>query len=37
MATLLIERDVFAVDVSFTEDALSISLDDFRILSVPLA
>ena len=37
MTTLLIERDVFTVDVSFSEDALSVSLDDGRILSVPLA
>ncbi len=37
MTSLLIERDVFAVDVSFTEDAMSISLDDGRNLSVPLA
>lgn len=33
------EHDVFAVDVSFSEDAMSmsVSLDDGRILSVPLA
>ncbi len=37
MTTLVIERDVFAVDVSFSEDAMSISLDDGRTISVPLA
>jgi hypothetical protein len=37
MTAFLIERDVFAVDVYFSEDAMSVSLYDGRILSVPLA
>ncbi len=34
MTTLVIERDVFAVEVSFSEDAMRIALDDGRTISV---
>ena len=37
MSTLVTERDVFAESVSFSEDALTVRLDDGRSLSVPLA
>ena len=37
MSTLVTERDVFAESVSFSEDALTVRLDDGRTLSVPLA
>jgi hypothetical protein len=37
MTTLVLERDVFAGEVFFSEDAMSISLDDGRTISVPLA
>ena len=37
MTTLVIERDVFAMEVSFSEDAMRIALDDGRTISVPLA
>lgn len=37
MSTLETERDVFAESVSFSEDALTVRLDDGRSLSVPLA
>ena len=37
MTTLVIERNVFAVAVSFSEDAVSIFLDDGRTISIPLA
>lgn len=36
MTTLVIERDVFAQSVRFTEDSLIVHLDDGRSLSVPL-
>lgn len=37
MTTLVVERDVFAVSVHFSEDSLTVRLDDGRALSVPLA
>jgi hypothetical protein len=37
MSTLVTERDVFAVSVHFSEDSLTVRLDDGRALSVPLA
>ncbi|MGA2033762.1 MAG: DUF2442 domain-containing protein [Thermoguttaceae bacterium] len=37
MTTLVTERDVFAESVSFSEDSLTVRLDDGRSLSVPLA
>ena len=37
MSTLVTERDVFAESLSFSEDALTVRLDDGRSLSVPLA
>lgn len=37
MSTLVTERDVFAVSVEFSADALIVRLDDGRSLSVPLA
>jgi hypothetical protein len=37
MTTLVTERDVFAESVSFSEDSLTVQLDDGRSLSVPLA
>src|SRR3989304_5237636 len=37
MSTLVTERDVFAESVCFTEDSLTVRLDDGRSLSVPLA
>jgi hypothetical protein len=37
MSTLVTERDVFAVSVCFSEDSLTVRLDDGRALSVPLA
>ena len=37
MNTLLIDHDVCAVDVSFTEEAMRVSLDDGRVISIPLA
>ena len=37
MTTFVIRHDVFALDVSFSEDAMSISLDDGRTMTVPLA
>lgn len=36
MNTLLIDHDVCAVDVSFTEEAMHVSLDDGRVISIPL-
>ena len=36
MSTLVTERDVFAQSVCFSEDALTVQLDDGRALSVPL-
>jgi hypothetical protein len=37
MSTLVTERDVFAQSVVFSEDSLTVRLDDGRTLSVPLA
>jgi hypothetical protein len=37
MSTLITERDSFAVAVQFSQDSMAVSLDDGRILSVPLA
>jgi hypothetical protein len=37
MSTLVTERDAFAQAVRFSEDALTVALDDGRALSVPLA
>jgi hypothetical protein len=37
MSTLVTEREVFAESVSFSADSLTVSLDDGRALSVPLA
>ncbi len=37
MGTLVTERDSFALSVSFSEDSLTVRLDDGRCLSVPLA
>ena len=37
MSTLVIEREIFAEAVRFSEDSLTVQLDDGRTLSVPLA
>ena len=37
MSTLVTERDIFAEAVYFSEDSLTVRLDDGRTLSVPLA
>jgi hypothetical protein len=37
MSTLVTERDTFAESVSFSEDSLTVRLDDGRTLSAPLA
>ena len=37
MSTLVTERDVFAVSVQFSDDSMTVSLDDGRSISVPLA
>ncbi len=37
MGTLVTERDSFALSVVFSEDSLTVRLDDGRSLSVPLA
>ena len=37
MSTLIIEQEVFAESVRFSEDSMTILLDDGRALSVPLA
>lgn len=37
MTILNIERDVFAVNVNFSEDSLTVGLDDGRTISAPLA
>jgi len=37
MSTLVTERDVFAESVQFSEDSMTVRLDDGRSLSVPLA
>ncbi len=36
MSTLVTERDVFAESVRFSEDSMTVLLDDGRSLSVPL-
>jgi hypothetical protein len=36
MSTLVTDRDVFAESVSFTDESLTVRLDDGRVLSVPL-
>jgi len=35
--TLAVDHDVFAVAISFSEDAMTVGLDDGRTVSVPLA
>ena len=37
MITFTAEREVFAESVRFSEDSMTVSLDDGRALSVPLA
>jgi hypothetical protein len=37
MSSLVTEHDVFAQSVQFSEDAMTVFLDDGRALSVPLA
>jgi len=37
MSTLVTERDVFAESIRFSDDSLTVRLDDGRSLSVPLA
>ena len=37
MSTLVTDRDVFAESVSFSDDSMTVNLDDGRSLSVPLA
>jgi hypothetical protein len=37
MSTLVTERDVFAQAVRFSDDSMTVHLDDGRTLSVPLA
>jgi hypothetical protein len=37
MSTLVTERDVFAESVRFSDDSMTVHLDDGRALSVPLA
>ena len=37
MSTLVTERDIFAESLRFSEDSLTVWLDDGRTLSVPLA
>lgn len=36
MSTLVTEQEVFAESVRFSEDSMTVSLDDGRALSVPL-
>lgn len=36
MSTLVVERDVFAESVDFSDDAMTVHFDDGRILSIPL-
>jgi len=36
MSTLVTEREVFAQAVTFSDDSMTVSLDDGRSLSVPL-
>jgi hypothetical protein len=37
MSTLVTERDVFAESVQFSDDSMTVHLDDGRALSIPLA
>ena len=37
MTTLVIDHDVCAVDISFSEEAMHVSPDDGRAISIPLA
>ena len=37
MSTLIADHDVFALAVSFSADAMTVSLDDGRTISVPIA
>ena len=37
MSTLVTERDVFAESVRFSDDAMTVFLDDGRAITVPLA
>jgi hypothetical protein len=37
MSTLVTERDVFAQSLAFSDDAMTVHLDDGRSLSIPLA
>jgi hypothetical protein len=37
MSTLVADHEVFALAVSFSEDAMTVFLDDGRTISVPLA
>lgn len=37
MSTLVIERDVFAESAQFSDDSMTVNLDDGRSISVPLA
>jgi hypothetical protein len=37
MSTLITERDVFAQAVRFSDDSMTVQLDDGRTLSVPVA
>jgi hypothetical protein len=37
MSTLITEREVFAESVEFSENSMTVHLDDGRALSVPLA
>jgi hypothetical protein len=37
MSTLVTEREVFAVSVHFSDDSITVNLDDGRSISVPLA
>ena len=37
MSTLVTEREVFAESVQFSEDSMTVHLDDGRALSIPIA
>ena len=37
MSTLVTERDVFAESVQFSDDSMTVNLDDGRSISIPLA
>ena len=37
MSSLAVDHEVFVLAVSFSEDAMTVSLDDGRTISVPLA